>query len=279
MNAAQIEVIGWICVAFFGLSAAVWLLDLVTSVIKNESQRVILNRTIGGTLLGAIVSFVAAAVLGQGQPGPKPTPSPTPTAAPLSPPIPAPTSSASATPAPEPTSPSPTPTPTVFPTSDPESPQPPPNAPPIPSGDPPELLAWAEENLPPRPFLDQPLGSTYPPCALKLRGVGAPSGPSSDAGSCYALLQDYNSEVLNQHRDRRETYLPAVKERARSEANNQRWQYLRREYASFTFGKDAENYNRLSAVWRCDTHLMINLRDFGLAKERAGCPSALSEDE
>ena len=163
----------------------------------------------------------------------------------------------------------------MSPTSDPEPPQPPSTA----SDDPPEVVAWAEENLPPRPFLDQPLGSTYPPCAVKLRGAGAPTGPSSDAGSCYDLLQDFNSEVLNQHRDRRKAYLPAVKERARSEANNQRWQYLRREYASFTFGKDAENYNRLSAVFRCDTHLMINLRDFGLAKERAGCPSTLSGDE
>ena len=268
MNSAQIEVIGWICVVFFGLSAAIWLLDLVAGVIKNESGRTILNRTIGGTLLGAIVSFVGVALLGQGPPGPDPAPDPTPTATHTS-------GRDSSDPAAPPSPP--TATPGTKPPPDPPPPQPP--APPSPSGDPPEVLAWAEANLPPRPFLDQPPGSTYPPCAAKLRSAGSPAGPSADAGRCYTLLQDYHSDVLVQNRDRREVYLPALKERARSEANGQRWQFLRREYASFTFGKDAEDYNRLSADFRCDTHLMINLRDFGLARERPGCPSPLSGAE
>lgn len=64
MSSEQITVLGWICVVFFGLTCLVWLLDTISILtIRSEDQRKYLNRTIGGTLLGAIVAFISADVL------------------------------------------------------------------------------------------------------------------------------------------------------------------------------------------------------------------------
>ncbi|MEM1053032.1 MAG: hypothetical protein AAGI28_13165 [Pseudomonadota bacterium] len=142
-----------------------------------------------------------------------------------------------------------------------------------------EVREWAEQTLPLRPFLDQPLGSTYPPCASRLRGAGAPAVPSSDAGACFDQLQDFNRQVITQHRDRRAEYIPQLELRAKNEGNADKWRYLRQEYASFTFGNEATNFETLSAIFRCDVHLMINLRDYGLLKERAGCPIGFNAGE
>ncbi|MEO1219771.1 MAG: hypothetical protein AAFY42_00270 [Pseudomonadota bacterium] len=265
MTDAQVEVIGWIAVVFLALAALLWLADAVFDIVKNDDQRKILNRTIGGTFLGGIVAG-AVAVLGGDDANvtPNPTPSPTPTATnsrgPSATPTPVPTGTTEPTPT---TTPSPSPTPI-------QRDQPEFSA---------EVREWAEASLPLRPFLDRPLGSTYPPCAERLRAAGSPPGPSSDAGACFNQLQDFNRQVLTQHRDRRAEYIPQLDLLARNERNEERWRYMRAEYASFTYGEDAENYRTLSAVFQCDEHLMVNLRDRGLLKERTGCPIGFNADE
>ncbi|UAB78539.1 hypothetical protein INR77_02035 [Erythrobacter sp. SCSIO 43205] len=177
----------------------------------------------------------------------------------------------------EPTS-TPSPTPAATPTPTP-SPSPTPT-PPAAEAEPQfsaEVRKWAETTLPPRPFLDKPLGSAYPPCAARLRAAGEPDGPSSEADTCFNQLQAYNSQVLIPHRDRRAKYIPQLQQRSRDERNEERWRYLTAEHASFTFGDDAQGFERVSAVFKCDEHLMINLRKYGLLKEAEDCPRSLSE--
>jgi hypothetical protein len=139
--------------------------------------------------------------------------------------------------------------------------------------------AWAKDELPPRPFLDNPIGKNYPPCVAKLRKAAARDEIDSEqAERCYNQLHAFNSFAIIPYVRRRESYIPALKDRADNEPDQARWSFLSDEYSSFTHGTDWERFERLNQVFTCDNHLLINLKDHNLNKERWNCPKTLLEE-
>ena len=166
----------------------------------------------------------------------------------------------------------PTEPPTPDPTDAPPRPEPP--QPPV-APQPDTALA-----LPPRPFLDDPPSKNYPPCVARLRQEASTGSIDRQAAQiCYDQLQAYNSITILPHEERRRVYISAVEARAKSEPDEARWKFLVEEFASFTYGAQWEKYQAISSVFSCDKHLLINLKDFGFAGERAGCPRPASPPE
>lgn len=273
----QIESLGWICIAFIGLSILIWLGDVVFGIIKTDEQRKIFNRTIGGTLLTAIVGFIGTTVLGDRDtiPPPFPNPSPSATASPANPSDqPEEGNSQGGTDGDQTNGTDITDSDEVgaqtLDTSDQD-------VEPVVNGLSANYPSWAESELPPRPFFDIPLGKNYPPCVADHRRDGLNGTIDAvQATSCYNQLQSYNEFTIVAHSNRRAEYIPALERRASMEPNFQRWQFLSAEFANFTAGEDAKKFERISAVFSCDEHMLNNLRQHALYRERAGCPKSLS---
>jgi len=247
MTKLQIEVLGWIAVIFIAASIALWLANAVFKIVKDPDARRNLNRAVGGTMLGGLAAGVGAMVTSPGE-IPEPQPS----------------QPASAAPQAETTAP-----PSLTPAAPPARPDQ--ETPPDPA---PQLATLA---LPPRPFLDDPLGKNYPPCVAKLRQTAAAGMIDRQAAqTCYNHLQDFNDITILLHEERRRAYIPAVKARSKAEADTKRLEFLVEEFASFTYGAEWDRYQAISSAFSCDKHLLINLKDHGLLGERAGCPRPLT---
>ncbi|WP_287278875.1 hypothetical protein [Ralstonia sp.] len=141
----------WICLALFGATAVIWLLDMVRVVtIRTPAQRTMLNASLGTTLIGGMASFaVSTFFAGDGKAvAPPSTPSasatPVSTAAPLA---------AADTPAPVPPSAPPAPQPASC----------------KPAAHPVEFTEWATPVLGTPPTFRCAIGAPYPPCLAELR--------------------------------------------------------------------------------------------------------------
>jgi len=144
-----------------------------------------------------------------------------------------------------------------------------------------EVVLWGEEHLEPRPFLDRGPGETYPDCVADLRAADVDSSNKVNdstrekAAKCYDFVQDYNKQVLVPFAERRKVYLTDIEKKMAREKNVDRYQFMRAEFANFSSGRDDHYYQDLDHLFVCDNHLMINLKDYSLMKERDHCPPIL----
>jgi hypothetical protein len=140
----------WICLALFGATAMIWLLDMVGVVtIRTAAQRKMLNASLGTTLIGGMAGFAVSSFFTETdreKPAAPPTATPvavaeTPTAAPTS--------------APDPS-----------PSANPAAPRP---AACKPAAHPAEYAEWAAAALGTPPTFRCAIGAPYPACLAELR--------------------------------------------------------------------------------------------------------------
>lgn len=163
----------WLCLALFGATAAIWLLDMVGVVtIRTPAQRKILNASLGTTLIGGMASFAVSSFFTPGGSG---------TSTPAVPPTNGPSAPQTASP------PIGTPPPDASP-SGPASPPPLQPAACKPAAHPAELAEWATATLDTPPTFRCAIGAPYPVCIAELREAPREAITQDAARACGADL-------------------------------------------------------------------------------------------
>lgn len=141
----------WLCLALFGATAVVWLLDMVgVLTIRTPAQRKMLNASLGTTLIGGMASFAVGSFFtlpGEGKAEPAARPDTALAATPVA---------ADGSPSPAPSASPATPAP-LQPTAC------------RPAAHPADFAAWASTELGTPPTFRCAIGAPYPTCLAELR--------------------------------------------------------------------------------------------------------------
>lgn len=242
MNSAQIEWIGWICVAFLGLTSLVWLLDMIGVVnIRSEGQRKILNRSIGGTFLASILSFVGANVLvgnNENTPAPIPTdvPTPGPTNAFYKP------SDGDGS---DPSLPLPLDDPLVDPIEGDTNGGGVNLAAPVDDALSPSVRTYLDQNGLVRPSVARNWRADYPQCAIRSRDFEM---ASPVARRCFGQLDRFNVQNLVPYQRQYDVYIPQISEISAALPAGALLEFLREDLAGYTrkTGANARIYKEAS---------------------------------
>lgn len=206
-----------LCLALFGATAVVWLLDMVgVLTIRTPGQRKMLNASLGVTLIGGMASYAVGTFF---------TP-PGPDTAIAAGPATAPATASASSPA----------VPTGTPTATPPAPRPaPPETPADPALTEPVRAFLAENNLV-RPNIAPDWTTLYPACAEKARTAQL---PAAEARQCFRALDRFNNAVLIPYQDAYDVYLPRVAELSYSQPAGEVLDFLRAEAGGFSTGSHA----------------------------------------
>jgi hypothetical protein len=227
-----------LCLALFGATAVVWLLDMVgVLTIRTPAQRKMLNASLGVTLIGGMASFAVGTFF---------TPPGADTAT-------------AAGPATAPATTSSPPVPTVTATATPPAPQPAqPETPADPALSEPVRAFLAENNLV-RPTIAPDWKTLYPACAEKARTAQL---PAAEARQCFRALDRFNNAVLIPYQDAYADYVPDVAELSYRQPAGEVLEFLRSEAGGFSTGSHAMAalYRTISNAYAEDA---VTLRKMG----------------